>query len=84
MSDEASLTDKNQAIRNAVTLEDRLRAILDYYSPRVTEGWWPFDQDHPEFKRGAIFEDNFWRSQIEAALTLHAEESYSSEQEPSA
>lgn len=58
----------------ATTTADRLRAVLDFYRPRDENGWWPFDQDHPEYKRGASDTEGFWRYQIEKALELDGPE----------
>lgn len=38
--------------------------------PRSPNGWWPFGDDDPEFRRGVMIEENWWRGRIERALRL--------------
>ena len=65
--------EKFERIKAATSLAECLRATLDYYSELVEDGWWPLGQDSPDFKRGAIREDRFWRTMIEGALLVHTQ-----------
>lgn len=65
------LSAKLQRIKDADNLADCLRATLDYYAVLTEEDWWPLGEDSPDFKRGAMREDRFWRTQIEGALLVH-------------
>lgn len=38
--------------------------------PRSQDGWWPLGDDDPEFRRGVMIEENWWRGRIERSLRL--------------
>lgn len=37
---------------------------------RTPDGWWPFGDDDPEFRRGVMLEENWWRGRITRSLRL--------------
>lgn len=44
------------------------KILADTPDLREPDAWWPMGMDSDEFRRGALWSENWWRQQIEKAL----------------
>jgi hypothetical protein len=57
-----------------MSAKDELKLLLDAV-PDITEPdtWWPLGADHPEYRKGAIWIETWWRAQLTKIIEEQSE-----------